>query len=119
MKRKALKLLALVSLFLAGCAEETPVSHIYNIPRYTTDEIAERVLNHDYIMKGDIELYYKQDGAWCFYGTFPLVSIYIEPDNEWRDIVVFDNGYIIHFVEDESLGNFRHYVLYDGKKLYF
>lgn len=119
MKRNALKTLALSVLFLAGCTEQTPVSHIYDIPEYSVHEIAEKVLDRKPIVRGNIELYYKEDGEWYRYGIYPLVGIYIEDDDEWRDIVIFDNSYIIHFVEDETRGNFHHYVWYDGRKLYY
>lgn len=118
-KRSMMKVFAMSVLFLASCSERTPVSHIYDIPEYSVHEIAERVLDYNPVVKGNIELYYKENGNWYPYGAYPLVSIYLDYDDEWRDIVVFDNSYIIHFVEDESRGNFHHYVMYDGKKLYF
>lgn len=119
MKRNTVKAFVLATLFFASCTEQTPVSHIYDIPEYSIHEIAEMELDREPMVKGNIELYYKENGSWYLYGAYPLVSIYLDYDDEWREIVIFDNSYIIHFVEKESRGNFQHYVFYDGKKLYF
>ena len=119
MKRNTMKALVLAILFLTSCTEQTPVSHLHDILDYSVHEIVEKVLDHDPIIRGNIELYFVEDGNWYLYGIYPLVSVYIDYDDEWHDIVVFDDSYIIHFVENESRGNFQHYVVYDRKQLYF
>ena len=117
---KRVKLCFLVAVItLMACESKGPQSHA-TFPDRSTDELfyetMEAAKNDGYVYKCSVELYYKDDGEWEYYGTAEVYN-YPSGKSECNDWVKFGNDMMPVYYTDKGGYTFR--VKYMGTDYYY